>query len=117
MPYKDILKRLLERTEGATGAGFVASDGETVQLEGQLDDFAHRLHLAYQGILLQALSNIHGNPKANLQVVLSIHQNYTIAVKPLADGYFLVLTLQRGKNLYQAVRYLEQAAEELNREL
>jgi predicted regulator of Ras-like GTPase activity (Roadblock/LC7/MglB family) len=117
MPYRDVLKRLLQKIEGAAGAGFVASDGEAVQLEGQLDDFAHRLHLAYQGILLQALSNIHGNPKANLQVVLSIHQDYTVAVKPLADGYFLVLTLKRGKNLHQVVRYLEQAAEELNREL
>ena len=117
MLYKDVLQHLLEKVDGALGAGFVASDGETVQLEGQLEDFAHRLHLAYQGILLQALSNIHANQTTNLQVVLSIHQNYSVAVKPLSDGYFLVLTLKRGKNLHHAVRFLEQAAEELNREL
>jgi len=117
MPYREILKRLIERIEGATGAGFVAEDGETVQLEGQLDDFAHRLHLAHQGILLQALSHIHKNPKANLRLVLSVHQDDTVAVKPLAGGYFLVLTLKRGKNLHKALHYLEQAAEELNQEL
>lgn len=116
MPYKDILKELLDKVEGAVGVGFVASDGETVQLEGQLEDFVHRLHLAYQGILLQTLSRIHENPR-NLQVVLSIHQNYAVAIKPLSDGYFLVLTLKKGKNLHLIVRYLEQAAEELNREL
>jgi len=117
MPYRDVLKRLLDKIDGATGVGFVAQDGETVQLEGQLEDFAHRLHLAYQGILLQTLSSIHGNPQANLRLVLSIHQDYTVAVKPLAGGYFLVLTLKRRNNLHKALHYLEQAAEELNQEL
>ena len=117
MPYKRILQDLLGKIGGAIGAGFVASDGETVQLEGRLDDFTHRLHLAYQGILLQALNSIHENPKAKLQTIVTIHQNHTIAIKPPTDGYFLVLTLERGKNLHRVLRCLEQAAEELNREL
>ena len=117
MFYRDILRRLLHNIENATGAGLVAQDGEAVQLEGQIDDFTHRLHLAYQGILLQVLSDIHKGPKANLRLVLSIHQDYTVAVKPLADGYFLVLTLKGRKNAQKALRYLEQAAGELNQEL
>jgi hypothetical protein len=117
MFYQDILRRLLEKIENAAGAGFVAQDGETVQLEGQLDDFSHRLHLAYQGILLQVLGDIHKNPDANLRLVLSIHQDYTVAVKPLVGGYFLVLTLKGRRNLQKAIRCLEQAAQELNQEL
>jgi hypothetical protein len=117
MPYRDVLKRLVEKIEGAIGVGFVAQDGEAVQLEGQLDDFAHRLHLAYQGILLQDLSHIHRNPKTKLRLVLSIHQDYTVAIKPLLDDYFLVLTLKHRRSLHKALRHLEQAAEELNQEL
>jgi hypothetical protein len=110
MPYRDVLKRLFEKVEGAIGVGFVAQDGEAVQLEGQLD-------LAYQGILLQDLNRIHRNPKTNLRLVLSIHQSYTVVIKPLLDDYFLVLTLKGKRSLHKALRHLEQAAEELNQEL
>ena len=117
MSYTDILKHLLDKTEGAIGVGFVAHDGEAVQIEGQLEDYAHRLHLAYQGILLQALGQIQKIPQKGVRYVLAVHENYAVVLKPLADGYFLVLTLKHRKHLHQALRHLEEAAQILNQEL
>jgi hypothetical protein len=115
--YGQVLTELLEKIEGAIGVGFVAHDGEAVQLEGQLDDYSHRLHLAYQGILLQNLNQIHSSPKATLRSIIQVYQDYVIVIKPLLGGYFLVLTLQHRKNLPRALRYLQEAAEALNQEL
>ncbi len=117
MLYADVLADLLEKIEGAIGVGFVAHDGEAVQLEGQLAEYSHRLHLAYQGILLQNLKQVHRNPNASLRSVIQVHQDYAIIAKPLLSGYFLVLTLQHRKNLPRALHYLQKAADVLNQEL
>jgi predicted regulator of Ras-like GTPase activity (Roadblock/LC7/MglB family) len=117
MPYTAILKRLLKKVEGALGVGFVAQDGEAVQLEGQFDDYAHRLHLAYQGILLQTLNRIHQKPGKAVSAIISVHQKYTVLVRPLKSGYLLVLTLGHRKNLRMALQQLDRAAGELDQEL
>jgi len=115
MPYTHILKRLLESVEGAVGVGFVDQEGETIQLEGQLEDYSHRLHLAYQGILVDSLKEIH--QKESLSWLISVHQRVTIVVQPLKNAYFLVLTLEHRKDLHKALKRLEEAAQELNQEL
>jgi len=117
MSYTDILKRLLVETEGAIGVGFVAHDGEAVQVEGPFEDYPHRLHLAYQGILLQSLGQIQKIPHTGVRFVLSVHENFVVVLKPLTGGYFLVLTLKHRKHLHQALRHLEEAAQILNQEL
>jgi hypothetical protein len=113
MPYTYILKRLLERVEGAVGVGFVDHDGETIQVAGRLEDYSHRLHLAYQGILVQNLKEIH----QEVSWLISVYPSLTMVVKPLKNAYFLVLTLEHRKNLPKALKHLEEAAQELNQEL
>lgn|SRR2546426_3374247 len=115
MPYTYILKRLLDGVEGAVGVGFVDREGETIQLEGQLEDYSHRVHLAYQGILVQNLRQIH--QKDSFSWLISVHQRLTVVVKPLKNAYFLVLTLEHRKDLHKALMQLEDAAQELNQEL
>lgn len=115
MPYTSVLKRLLERVEGAVGVGFVDHDGETIHLEGRLEDYAHRLHLAYLGILAQNLKEIH--QEESLSWLISAYQRLTVVVKPLKNAYFLALTLEHRKDLYKALKHLEEAAQELNQEL
>lgn len=117
MPYQSILTTLLERIEGAVGAGFVDYDGEVVQLIGPFEDFAHRVHLAYQGIFLEKLKSIH---QRHLGVPLSlvcVYQNLTLVIKPLRSGYFLVLTLAHRKQLAKALRAADDAAAHLNLDL
>jgi hypothetical protein len=117
MPYQSILKTLLENIDGAVGAGFVDYDGEVVQLTGQFEDFAHRIHLAYQGIFLENLKSFHEQHLGPPLSVVCVYQNLTLVIKPLKSGYFLVLTLAHGKQLAKALRAAEEAAAHLNLDL
>ena len=117
MPYQSILKSLLESIDGAVGAGFVDYDGETVQLAGQFEDFAHRVHLAYQGIFLESLKSFHEEPLGAPLSLVCVYQNLTLVIKPLKSGYFLVLTLTHRKQLAKALRATEEAAAQLNLDL
>jgi hypothetical protein len=115
--YSSILRELLESVDGAVAAGFADYEGETIQLEGDFDDYSHRLQLAYQEIVLHRLQDIHKRFHETLTQVRSAYWNYHVIVQPLCGGYFLVLTLSKGSNLHQAQRHLEQAAHKLNQDL
>jgi hypothetical protein len=117
MPYSRLLKRILENVEGTVGVGFVDYEGETVQLAGQLEDYAHRVHLACQNIFIRNVSRIHERYQDSLSLVTCVYQDLTLAIKPLKGGYCLVVTLNHKRNLSKAVHYLEEAARELNQEL
>jgi hypothetical protein len=115
MPYIKILNKLLDKVSGSLGAGFVDYEGETVQAAGQLENYAHRVHLAYQGILLGQAQEVH--PADDLSFSISIHSNCSWIVKPLIGGYCLVLTLSNRRHLFQALRHMEDAAREINLDL
>jgi predicted regulator of Ras-like GTPase activity (Roadblock/LC7/MglB family) len=116
-PYSAILNQLLESVEGASGAGFADCEGETVELAGSLEDYAHRLLLAYQSIVVHQLQAIHsGLADVPSQITITT-QNRHLLIRPLKGGYFLVLTLTRGADLYQGRQQLEQTGQLLNRDL
>ena len=117
MPYQSILKTLLESIDGAIGAGFVDYDGEAVQLTGQLEDYAHRIHLAYKGIFLEKLKSIHLQHLGLPLSLVCVYQNLTLVIKPLKSDYFLVLTLAHRRQLAKALRATEEAAARLNLDL
>jgi hypothetical protein len=117
MPYLPILRRLLESVDGALGAGFVDYDGETVQLVGQFEEYAHRVHLACQGIFLDRVKAVHQRQLDPPSSLLCVYQGYTLIIKPLNNGYFLALTLAHRKALSKAFRAVEEAAMRLNLDL
>ena len=116
-PYSATLRKLLDAVTGAIAAGFADYDGECVQCEGALDADTHRLHLAYQGIVLHRLQSVHQPLSESPTRISSRYQNLHVIIQPLKSGYFIVLTLKPNSNLYQAVHYLEQTAQELNQDL
>ncbi len=116
-PYSSVLRRLIDRVDGGLAAGFADYEGETVQIEGSLEDYAHRLHLAVQGIMLHSLQSIRQAPADAPRLITSCYQKLRVIVRPLKGGYYLVLTLKRDSNLYQARLMLESAAEELDEDL
>lgn len=116
-PYSASLRNLLDIVNGAIAAGFADYEGESVQIEGALDADTHRLHLAYQGIVLHHLQAIHQPLGETPTRISSRYQNLHIIIQPLKSGYFIVLTLKPNSNLYRAVRNLEQTAQELNQDL
>ncbi len=113
MPYLSLLKKLLEQAEGAVGAGFADYEGETVQLAGQLDDFEHRVLLAWQGILLEDIKKIHQTYLSPPEMVILKYQHRTLLIKPLKDSYYLVLTLAHAKYLSKAIQCLKDMARAL----
>lgn len=116
-PYVDILKTLLEKIDGCVGAGFVDYEGEAVQLHGKLENYSHRLHLAYQGILLNQIHEIHQSQIKSLKYITTIHKNRCSILKPLKCGYYLVLTLSSCKHLFKALQHIEEVAHELNQDI
>jgi len=103
--------------DGAIAAGFADYEGECVHCEGALDNDTHRLHLAYQGIVLHHLQSVH-HPLGEIPARISSRfENLNVLIQPLKSGYFIVLTLKPHSNLYRARYYLEQTAQELNPDL
>jgi hypothetical protein len=117
MPYQTILKTLLESVEGALGVGFVDYEGESIQFSGHFEEYAHRVHLACQGIFLQNLNRIHRHYLDPPSSLVCVYQELTLVIKPLKSGYYLVLTLAHRKQLPKALRVTEEAAAQLNRDL
>ena len=103
--------------DGAIAAGFADYDGESVQFEGALDADTHRLHLAYQGVVLHQLQAVHQLLGETPARISSRYQNLHVIIQPLKSGYFIVLTLKPNSNLYRAFHHLEQTAQELNQDL
>jgi hypothetical protein len=116
-PYSAILRKLLHSVDGAVAVGFADYDGESVQIEGNLDADTHRLHLAYQGIVLHHLQSVHHVFGETPTRISSRYQNLHVILQALKSGYFLVLTLKPNSNLFQANQTLEQTAQELNQDL
>lgn len=116
-PYSAPLRALLDCVEGAVAVGFADYEGESVQFEGTFDEDAHRLHLAYQGIVLHQLQSIH-QLLGEIPTRISVrYQRMHVLVQPLKSGYFIVLSLKKDSNLFRAARFLEQTAEEFNADL
>lgn len=115
MPYSKILDKLLNDVYGSVGAGFIDYEGEVVQLAGQLEDYAHHVHLACQGILLAQAKNLHRSDEVHC--LIAAHENYISVIKPLKSDYSLILTLNKHNNLFKAIRSVEEAAQSLNVDL
>jgi hypothetical protein len=116
-PYSVPLKNLLDVVDGAIAAGFADYDGESVQFEGALEADTHRLHLAYQGIVLHHLQALHQLLGETPTRISSRYQNLHVLIQPLKSGYFIVLTLKPNSNLHWAGHCLEQTAREFNQDL
>ena len=116
-PYSATLRNLLDVVDGAIAVGFADYDGESVQFEGALDPDIHRLHLAYQGIVLHNLQSVHQLLGETPTRISSRYQNLHVIIQPMKSGYFIVLTLRPNCNLYLAFHHLEQTAQELNQDL
>jgi hypothetical protein len=117
MPYQSLLKKLLEQVEGAVGAGFADYEGETVQLLGEFTDFEHRVHIACQGLLLEQIKKAHQTHLPPPAVVVCKYQFGALLIKPLKDGYYLVLTLAHPEQTARAIRHLEDTARVLEQDI
>ena len=116
-PYSPLLTKLLNSVDGALSVGFADHEGETVDLVGDMDDYRHRLHLAYQGIILQRLRSLLMQTQEFPNRVVFGCEGFWIVIQTLKSSYFLVLTLKKNSSISRANRILEATARELNLDL
>jgi len=94
MPFKSLLKRLLEDIPGALGAIIIDWEGEAVDQVARINEYEIKIVGAHSGIILnllrEALSRIDSGKLE--EVVIRTGENKTL-IAPLTEDYLLVLFL------------------------
>ena len=117
MPYLIVLQRLLQAVVGAQAALLLDAQGEVVVEAGVRDD-RHRLMAAYQGI---ALSTVQRTTErydvGSLHLVLCRYTWGSVILRPLKDGYYLIVSLLPGASVAACVHHSARAQQSLNAEI
>ena len=92
MPYQMLLDQLVERVVGAHAAVLLDEQGERV-VESGARDYKHRLIGAYQGIALLAAQRALGETAGVIDYILCRYDWGTVVLRPMRDGYYLILSL------------------------
>jgi predicted regulator of Ras-like GTPase activity (Roadblock/LC7/MglB family) len=116
MPYQRILDELVRHT-GAEGALLLDSEGEVVVEAGAKDE-RHRLIGAYQGIGLAAVQrSVNRSSAGDIHYILCRYAGAAIIMRPLKDGYYLVLSVAPGPAVAVGVHRSAEVAARMNAEL
>jgi predicted regulator of Ras-like GTPase activity (Roadblock/LC7/MglB family) len=115
--YLALLEGLLQTVRGAEAALLLDAEGEVVVEAGPKQE-RHRLIGAYQGLTLAAVGKVTERYElGRLDYLLRRHENGTVILRPLKDGYYLVVALGPaaaiGPSLHQSARTQERLNEEL----
>jgi predicted regulator of Ras-like GTPase activity (Roadblock/LC7/MglB family) len=116
MPYQRILDALL-RENGVQAAMLLDIEGERV-VEAGTADYRHRLIGAYQGIALTtAQRTAQRYETGDIRYILCRYSDASVIVRPLRDGYYLLVSLSSDAELPQALHRSETAQDKLNEAL
>jgi predicted regulator of Ras-like GTPase activity (Roadblock/LC7/MglB family) len=117
MPYLGVLERLLKAIRGAQGALLLDQLGEVV-VEAGARDWRHRLIGAYQGIALAtAERTTERYAIGRVSHILCRYLWGTVILRPLKDGYYLVVSMAPDASLAEGLRHSAAAQERMNEEL
>ena len=117
MPYRRILETLLARVAGARTALLLDVWGEIVVGAGDLGE-RQRLIGAYHGISLGMASRTAGRFDAgDVRSLVWRHDDGSVVLTTLKDGYYLVLSLDRRALPAVAARHCQDACVRLDEEL
>ena len=103
MLYVPVLKDLLASVRGADAALLLDSEGEVVVEAGD-KQWRHRLIGAYEGISLGIIKKIvERHRMGSIDYIVRRHATGSVILRPLKDGYFLIVSLGPEAPLAQAV--------------
>lgn len=109
--FAPILKRVVERVPGATGAIFAASDGEAVDVYSLGDRHELCVVGAHCGIILNHVQNVlHLFHFGEAEVITLIHDRMQLLVRAVARGYYVVVAVSGENHLATALAEIAQAA-------
>jgi predicted regulator of Ras-like GTPase activity (Roadblock/LC7/MglB family) len=117
VPYQELLDEIVGSVPGVHGALLLDSEGELV-LESGARDFRHRLIGAYQGIALTIAHRV--CDRYDVGRIRSLVCRYdwgTVILRPLKDGYYLLVSVGTDGHVAQAARLSTVTQERMNEEL
>jgi predicted regulator of Ras-like GTPase activity (Roadblock/LC7/MglB family) len=117
MIYQQILEEMLRAINGGQAAILLDANGEVVEGAGKADERFH-LIAAYQGIALSTAQRTAERYDAGpIEYLLCRYENSTIVLRPLKEGFSLVLSLAPDASTAQGLRHSEKAKERLDAEM
>jgi predicted regulator of Ras-like GTPase activity (Roadblock/LC7/MglB family) len=118
VPFKALLKELVSTVEGATGAIFLASDGEAVQWYSVRDAERLQLRGAYITVALQGCRASADRLMAGgIGYLILEYDGASFIVQELDRGYFVVLELDSSSNIGQAIYRIQPAVRHFRKEI
>lgn len=119
MPFKAILRELVESVPGVTGAILTDWEGEAVEchaLSG--DEFDLKILGAHQNIILNRLREIqHDEPSQALSEAVITTDLQRIVIGAVGKDYSLVMALERRALLGRAIFRMQQSIRLLEKEI
>jgi predicted regulator of Ras-like GTPase activity (Roadblock/LC7/MglB family) len=117
VPYKAILDDLVRSVARAEGALLLDATGELVIGVGCAET-RHLLIGAYQGIVLGHAQRLAGREGLGaVQYLLWRHGGGTVIVRPLKDGYYLVVSVAPDGDVARGLHRSASVQERLNEQL
>lgn len=118
MPFKTLLKTLVERVPGAQGAIIADWEGEAVDQVGIMDDYDLRVIGAHKGVVLHNMRDVVdrlGDDDLR-EIVITTKLAQTL-IMPVTKDYYLVLTLDRSDMLGRALMEARRCVQALYQEI
>jgi predicted regulator of Ras-like GTPase activity (Roadblock/LC7/MglB family) len=114
MPYQRLLDELARDLDGLQGALLLDAEGE-VAVESGARDERHRLIGAYQGIALMTAQRTTQRYEAGtIRYIVCRYEWGQVILRPLKDGYYLIVSLEPGASLAKGLRRSEAVQKEMN---
>lgn len=118
MPFKEILKTLVESVPAASGAILADWEGEAVEQFCLYDDYEIKVTGAHEGIILNHLKDVHAAfPAGGLEEVVIVTGEQQVIVGVVGADYSLVMTLAREALLGLALHRFRDAVQVLEKEI
>ena len=119
MPFRAIMKDLVDGTPGATGAIFIDWEGEAVD-QYAVDGEVYQLKVmgAYKGVILGLINEAQKNTDSGQVRTVSIKmENYNVLIAPVKEGYAVTLVLESGAIMSRAAYRAGRAVEALKNQM
>jgi predicted regulator of Ras-like GTPase activity (Roadblock/LC7/MglB family) len=114
MPYQVLLDRFVDSVSGASGALMLDATGDVIVESGTRGD-TQRLIGAYLGIALgQARGALRAQRGGEVLSLVGRFERGSVIVRPLKDGYFLVVALDGSAPVAHALAESARVQERLN---
>lgn len=119
MPFRSIMKELVESTRAATGAIFVDWEGEAVDQYTIEEELFHlKVVGAHKCIILELINDAKKSiQNEQVESVTIKMENYNVLLGPVKDGYFVAVILKPNAIISEARHRMKKAVVALAKEM